>query len=96
MDSGKHGKNWTEIWFHHHFVVVEYAVDGSEDELIHCFKESQPWKDRAERLRVLASTIDDNQENPFENVKDSDVDDAAPVLAVLESDGEDDELIDVE
>ena len=72
------------------------AVDGSEDELIHCFKERQPWKDRAERLRVLASTIDDNQENPFENVKDSDVDDAAPVLAVLESDGEDDELIDVE
>ena len=42
------------------------------------------------------STIDDNEENSFENVKNSDVDDAAPVLALLESDGEDDELFDVE
>ena len=75
---------------------VYIAVDGCEDELIHCFKESQPCKDRAEQLRVLARTIDDNQENPFENVTDSDVDDAAPVLGLLESDGEDDELFDVE
>ena len=73
MDSGKHGKNWTEIWSHHHFVVVEYAS-----------------------LLMEVSTIDDNEENSFENVKNSDVDDAAPVLALLESDGEDDELFDVE
>ena len=30
------------------------AVDGGQDELIHCFKEGQPCHDGAERLRVLA------------------------------------------
>ena len=73
-----------------------HAVDGSEDELIHCFKEGQPCHDGTGWLRVLASTVDENQESPFGNVMEYDVDEAAQVLAFLESDEEHDELIDLE
>ena len=62
------------------------AVDGSKDELIHCFKEGRRCHDGAERWRVLASSIDENQENPFKNVTEPDVDEVAKVQALLESD----------
>ena len=66
------------------------ADDGSEDETIHCFKEHQRvWK------WWPVSTIDKNRVNPFYiNVTESDVEDGAPNIAIVDSDAEDD--IDVE
>ena len=71
------------------------ADDGSEDETIHCFKEHQPCHSGMKRLKVMASTIDENRVNPFDiNVTESEVEDGAPNIAIVDSDAEDD--IDVE
>ena len=41
------------------------ATDGSEDELIHCFKENQPCSADLQHLKAMANTIDDVREDPF-------------------------------
>ena len=70
------------------------ADDGSEDETIHCFKEGQPCHSGMQRLKLMASSIDENQINPFDNFTESDVQDCAPDIARIDSDEEND--IDVE
>ena len=49
------------------------SVDGSEDHLIHCFKDNQTCSTGAERLKVMASTIEDDRKDPFSLHEDSDV-----------------------
>ena len=93
-----------EVWKHHDSAMIAssfrscgvcLADDGSEDEMIHCFKEHQPCHSGMERLKVMASTIDKNRVNPFDiNGTESDVEDGAPNIAIVDSDAEDD--IDVE
>ena len=39
--------------------ALNFAIDGSEDELIHCFKENQPCSAGLQHLKVMANTIDD-------------------------------------
>ena len=73
--------------------ALNIAIDGSEDELIHCFKENQPSSAGLQRLKVMANTIDDEREDPFVSISDSDVEQEA--INELDSDDENDEIIDI-
>ena len=68
---------------------LNISVDGSEDHLIHCFKDDLTCSMGAECLKVMASTIEDDREDPFSLLEDSDVEEAA---LVLDSDDETDDL----
>ena len=57
--------------------ALNIAIDGSEDELIHCFKENQPCSAGLQHLKVMANTIDDEREDPFISLSDSDVEQEA-------------------
>ena len=69
------------------------AIDGSEDELIHCFKENQPCSAGLQCLKVMANTIDDERKDPFLSLSDSDVEQEA--INELDSDDENEEIIDI-
>ena len=72
---------------------LNISVDGSGDHLIHCFKDDQTCSMGAERLQVImASTIEDDRENPLSLLEDSDVEEAA---LVVDSDDETDDLSDI-
>ena len=73
--------------------ALNIAIDGSEDELIHCFKENQPCSAGLQRLKVMADTIDDEREDPFVSRSDSDAEQEA--INELDSDDENDEIIDI-
>ena len=73
--------------------ALNIAIDGSEDELIHCFKENQPCSAGLQRLKVMANTIDDEREDTFVSLSDSDVEQEA--INELDSDDENDEIIDI-
>ena len=74
--------------------ALNIAIDGSEDELIHCFKENQPCSAGLQRLKVMANTIDDEREDPFVSLSDSDVEQEA-IKNGLDSDDQNDEIIDI-
>ena len=71
---------------------LNISVDGSEDHLIHCFKDDQTCSTGAERLKAMASTSEDDREGPFSLPEDSDVEDAA---LVVDSEDETDDLLDI-
>ena len=73
--------------------ALNIAIDGSEDELIHYFKENRPCSAGLQRLKVMANTIDDEGEDPFVSLSDSDVEQEA--INELDSDDENDEIIDI-
>ena len=73
--------------------LFSVAIDGSEDELIPCFKENQPCSAGLQRLKVMPNTIDDEREDPFVSLSDSDVEQEA--INELDSDDENDEIIDI-
>ena len=68
-----------------------FNVDATwcEGELIHCFKDDQTCSTGNEHLKVMASTIEDDREDPFSLLEDSDVEEAA---LVVDSDDEADDL----
>ena len=65
---------------------------GSEDQLIHCFKEDQPCCAGLHRL-VMANIIEDEREDPLISINDSEADMKA--INELDSDNETDEVIDI-
>ena len=67
-------------------------IDGSEDHLIHYFKDDQTCSTGAERLKVMTSTIEDDREDPFSLLENSDAEEAA---LVVDSDDETDYLLDI-
>ena len=70
-------------------------TDGSDDGLIHCFKEKQPCEAGAEILKSQLSVLDESQlPNPFEGITDSDVEEADNLIQ-LDEDQDEDEFIDV-
>ena len=73
--------------------ALNIAIDGSENESIHCFKKNQPCSAGLQRLKVMANTIDDEREDPFVSLSDSDVEQEA--INELDSDDENDEIIDI-
>ena len=65
--------------------ALTLAVDGSEDELIHCLKPSQPCHSGLEQLQVVQQQLQQTLENdPFQDITLSDVEDAAPMTTLLE------------
>ena len=80
--------------------ALNINVDGSEDDVIHCFKESQPCEAGREMLKSqieLSRDLED-QANPFLqiNVTDSDEEQAGNEIFILDDDESDDECIYVE
>ena len=73
--------------------TLNIAINGSEDELIHCFKENQPCSADLQRLKVMVNTIDDEREDPFVSLSDTDAEQEA--INELDSDDEKDEIIDI-
>lgn len=71
--------------------------DGSKDNEIHCFKEKQPCEKGREILASQLSILTEKDENPFMAafIDENDVNDAAPSFSLIDSDHEEDELVDV-
>ena len=63
---------------------------------IHCFKNRQPCSAGAERLKAKSTIMDDQREDPFQNVTNSDIEEAIPDVVILEEDSENDDLIEIE
>lgn len=57
------------------FIQCALSIDGSRDYLIHYFKEGQPCCQGREVLRLQLMILQD-EENPFENPPESDVEEA--------------------
>ena len=57
------------------FIQCALSIDGSRDYLIHYFKEGQPCCQGREVLRLQLMILQD-EENPFENPSESDVEKA--------------------
>ena len=69
-------------------------TNGSEDGLIHCFKEDEPCQNGREHLISQLDVLDEpDRPNPFNLIRDSDVDEADNAVFRIE---EDDEIIDVD
>lgn len=68
--------------------------DGSEDDYIHCFKSGQPCENAAETLRSQQKRLSEPDFNPFEyETTDSDIDEAAPAVIIVENSDHGDEDI---
>ena len=76
--------------------ALNLANDRSEDERIHCFKPKESCHAGRQQLKSQLSVLDErNRDNPFENITDSDVEDAVDDLNIVDpSDDEND--IDIE
>ena len=64
--------------------VLNIANDGSEDEIIHCFNPKKPCHAGRQQLKSQLSVLDErSRDNLFENITDSDVEDAVDDLMYL-------------
>ena len=76
--------------------MCELCNDGSEDERIHCFKPKEPCHTGCQQLKSQLSVLDErNGDNPFENITDSDVEDAVDDLNMVDA-SDDENDIDIE
>ena len=75
---------------------LNLANDGSEYERIHCFKPKEPCHAGRQQLKWQLSVLDErNRDNPFENITDSDVEDAIDDLNIVDA-SDDENDIDIE
>ena len=74
--------------------TLSLPTDGLSDDLIHCFKEGQPYFQGPEVLSLQLMILQD-EENSFENPSESDVKEAYESCQLLDQDEEDDEYIDI-
>ena len=66
--------------------ALNLANDGSEDERIHCFKPKEPCHAGRQQLKSQLSVLDKrNRDNPFENITDSDVENAVDDLNIVDA-----------
>ena len=76
------------------FSHIIFKGNGSEDGLIHCFKEGEPCQNGREQLISQLNVLDEpDRPNPFDLITDSDVDEADNAVFQIE---EDYEIIDVD
>ena len=76
--------------------ALNLANDGSEDERINCFKPKEPCHAGRQQLKSQLSVLDErNRDNPFENITDSDVEDAVDDLNIVDA-SDDENDIDIE
>ena len=72
---------------------MDLNTNGSEDRLIHCFKEGKPCQNGREQLMSQLDVLDEpDRPNPFDLITDSDVDEADNAIFRIE---QDDEIINV-
>ena len=92
MDSCGLGEAFFDISFQLiQIVCLNLNTNGSEDGLIHCFKEGEPCQNGREQLISQLDVLDKfDRPNPFDLITDSDVDEAENVVFRIE---EDDEII---
>ncbi|PFX12383.1 Pogo transposable element with KRAB domain [Stylophora pistillata] len=65
--------------------ALSLVVDGSEDELVHCLKPSQHFHSSLAQLKAVQQQLQQTMENdPFQDMTLSDVEDAAPMTTLLE------------
>ena len=65
--------------------ALTLAVGGSEDELIHCLKPSQPCHSGLAQLKAVQKQLQQTLEHdPFQDITLWDVEDAAPMTTLLE------------
>jgi hypothetical protein len=80
--------------------ALNINVDGSEDYVIHCFKENQPCAAGREMLKSQMEVSRDleDETNPFLSIEvtDSDKEEAANEAFIIDDDNSDDELVDIE
>ena len=69
-----------------------FSFDGSEDHLIYYFKDEQTCSTGAERLKVMASTIEDDREDLSAYLK---IQMWRKLHIVVDSDDETDDLLDI-
>ena len=66
------------------------ALDGSEKNLIHRFKQGQPCEKEEERLRSQLGILDESERgNPFEDTTDYA---EIPEMCLIEADGDDSDV----
>ena len=77
--------------------ALNIKTDGSEDDLIHCFKEDQPCSTGKEILKDQTRLLRDDSlhENPF-SPTDSDVEDANASFNLLDENSDEDDFVSVE
>ena len=77
---------------------LNLAIDGSEDQSIHCFKKKGCCPNGAAMLQEALQIVTDErvQENPFDQLSESDVEDACEPFHLIDEDHESDEDIDVD
>ena len=65
--------------------ALTVAGDGSQDNEIHCLKEGQPCHTGLYRLRSVQQMISTSRAaDPFADITDSDVEDAAPECSLID------------
>ena len=71
--------------------------DGSQDEVIHCFKKGNPCEAGAALLKAQLDVLEDSllNQNPFDEITESDMEDANEPFRLLDQDSDDD-IIDIE
>ena len=72
--------------------VLNFLTNGLEDDMIHSFKNDQPYKSRKEILASQLSSLIEKVVNPFIDVDDG-IDMAAPDFMSIDSNQEDNEDI---
>ena len=73
---------------------IAIAPDGSEDENITCFKESQPCTSGLTKLKELRSILEEVRSvDPFEHVTESDEEDASPNELLIDQENDDDMIV---
>ena len=75
-------------------LCVNLPTDGSRGDFIHCFTERQPRSQGREALRLQLMILQ-NEENPFEDPSESDVEEAYNSCQLLDQDEEGDYYNDI-
>ena len=75
---------------------LNLPVDGSDDDKIICFRDGEPCTKGKDMLKSQLSILLEPDENPFEMITESDVEDANDPHQVVDADSEHDDDIDIE
>ena len=75
--------------------ALNLAIDGSEDELITCFKKEKSCHAGADLLKCQMDIIKEPENNPFEHITEGDVADATEECMLIDEDLPEDEVVEI-
>ena len=72
--------------------ALNFPTDGFQDNIINCLKSQQPCEAGEKMLREQMALLQDPfaNQNPFENITDSDIEDAHDPINLIDSDHDSD------